>query len=95
MEREKRKEEPQLPHTLTIQDRARMAVSGVLDVATFDEAQVVLRTSMGRLTVRGHGLHVDQLSLDSGELRLSGTVETLEYDSGATASGGVLSRLLR
>ncbi len=84
-----------LPHGLSLQDRAKMTVSGVSDVVNFDENQIVLSTTQGRLTIKGSGLHVDQLSLESGDLHLSGLVDSLEYDEGTAHGGGLLRRLFQ
>ena len=94
MEREKNTDKQALPHSLSLQDRKKMAVSGVNEVVNFDENQVTITTTMGTLVIRGSSLHVDQLSLDSGELRLTGRIDIVEYDDSVT-SGGFLRRLFR
>lgn len=94
MEREKNTDKQALPHSLSLQDRKKMAVSGVNEVVNFDENQVTITTTMGTLVIRGSSLHVDQLSLDSGELRLTGRIDIVEYDDSVT-SGGFLRRLFQ
>ena len=42
-----------MPHGLTLQDRSRMSLSGIKDVITFDDSQVILNTDLGTLTIRG------------------------------------------
>ena len=37
------------PHTLVIEDRKRLSVSGVTDVESFDEETVALATELGEL----------------------------------------------
>ena len=81
-----------IPHGLTLQDRKRLSLSGIRDVVNFDEAQVLLKTDMGSLCIKGSQLHVDQLNLDSGELSLAGTIDSLEYEDNAV-SGGLFGRL--
>ena len=44
--------------------------------------------------MRGGDLHVDQLNLDAGELRISGRIDCMEYDDGG-AAGGFLRRLFQ
>lgn len=78
--------QPELPHGFTLQDRKKITMSGVSDVQTFDEKQVIVLTTQGRLIIRGSGLHVDQLSLETGDLQLSGQIDTMEY----TENGGSL-----
>lgn len=94
MEREKQTDQQTLPHSLSLQDRKKMAVSGVNEVVNFDENQVMVATTMGTLIVRGSSLHVDQLSLDSGELRLTGRIDIIEYDDSVT-TGGFFRRLFQ
>lgn len=81
-----------LPHSLVLDERERLSVSGVSDVSSFDESAVVAETSLGVLVIRGEGLHIERLSLDSGELVLEGEVASLEYEQ-PRASGGILRRL--
>ena len=44
-------------HSLELDKRERLSLSGVEDVMGFDESMVVLQTGLGRLSVRGEGLH--------------------------------------
>ena len=41
------------PHTLVIEDRKRLSVSGVTDVESFDEETVALATELGELIIHG------------------------------------------
>ena len=95
MERDTKGESRVLPHGLSLQDRQKLAISGVSDVVNFDENQVIIMTGLGTLTIRGSGLHVDQLSLESGELRVTGTIDLLEYDDSGAPGGGFFRRLFQ
>ena len=83
---------PPREHSLTIGGRERMSLSGVEDVSGFDESLVVLMTSLGELTVRGEGLHIEKIDLDAGQLELRGKICELGYDEPARG-GSLLSRL--
>ncbi len=78
-------------HALRIEGRERLSVSGVEDVAGFDENTVVLTTSLGELTVRGHELRIEKIDLEGGLLELRGKIGELSYDE--PARGGLWSRL--
>ena len=84
-----------MAHSLTMFGRERLAVTGVTDVTTFDENAIAMETDEGTLTVRGENLHVERLSLDQGELCLTGEVQSLEYDDTTGARGGLFARLFR
>ena len=79
-------------HSLELDKREKLSLSGVEDVNGFDENTVVLLTSLGRLTVRGEELHIGRIDLDSGELELSGKIQELSYDE-LPERGSLWSRL--
>lgn len=81
-------------HHVMLEGRERLSVSGVEEVERFDEESVVMETSQGTLIVSGQGLHIEQLSLDGGELRVEGTIDALSYEDGRRERGGFFSRLL-
>ena len=80
-------------HHVTMEDRRGLTVSGVEDVERFDEDEIVLSTTAGALIIKGSELHMEKLSLDGGEVRVSGRVDTLSYEE-KRASGGFFARLL-
>ncbi len=83
----------QLEHRLTLLQRERMQLTGVEEVISFDEDSVVLKTNMGLLTVHGQALQLKTLSLDGGQVDLSGTVDALIYQAARPAGG--LRRLFK
>jgi len=85
---------PPAPHNLILEGRERLSVSGVSDVSSYDESAILLNTSMGELTVKGADLHIEKLSLDTGELSVRGRVSELIYEEPAV-SGGFWSRMFR
>ena len=83
-------------HNLIIEGRGRAAISGVTDVESFDENEIIMATSMGVLFLRGTGLRIDRLSLDTGDVTIEGTIIKLEYeDDVREPQGGFFSRLFR
>ena len=84
----------QQPHRVELDGRGHLLVSGVEDVELFDETGIVMSTSAGTLIVTGEELHIGQLSLDGGELKVDGRIDSLSYEEPAAARGGLLRRLL-
>lgn len=80
------------PHHLILEDRSRLSVTGVEDVVSFDEAEIITRTAQGTLIIRGTGLHIGKLTLDSGEVSVEGMVRELCYEDTAPV-GGFWSKL--
>ena len=81
-------------HKLTLEERGRLSVSGVEEVESFDENTVVMTTALGTLVIQGENLHIEALSLDGGELKVTGEVDSLSYEQRQEQSG-LLRRLFR
>ena len=82
-------------HALSLEGRKKLAVSGVMDVVSFDEGAAALETSQGTLILRGRELHVEQLDLEAGRIRISGEVDSLVYEENRQTRESFLSRLFR
>lgn len=80
-----------LPHRLTLAERKKLTVTGVTEVISFEDTQVILQTGMGLLSVQGSQLQLKTLSLEGGQVEVEGTVSALIYEE--TRQGGWLSRL--
>lgn len=68
-------------HKLIINNRKTSMVTGVLDVLSFDLNEVLLETEMGMLMVKGTDLHVNRLSVEKGEVDLSGNIDSVAYSN--------------
>lgn len=79
-------------HSLNMESREKLSITGVDDVSGFDENLIVLTTAQGDLTIRGQGLHIDRIDLDAGQLEVRGHIQELSYDEPAR-SGSLWSRL--
>ena len=81
------------PHAVTLDERCKMSVTGVEDVESFDESEIVMRTSQGDLIVRGSGLHIGKISLDVGEMRVEGLITEFSYEERSGTDGSFWSRI--
>ena len=73
-------------HEVSMSGREKLDVTGVEDVMGFDENTVILKTSLGVLTVHGDSLHVDKIDLDTGDIELRGRIKDLSYDDAPDGS---------
>jgi sporulation protein YabP len=85
--------EQQLPHKLTLNERKQLTMTGVSEVVSFDDASVVLHTSLGTLVIQGRDLQLKNLSLDGGQVAVDGTITAISYEE-PKAAGSWLGRLL-
>ena len=82
-------------HHIILEEREQLSVSGVEEVESFDENTIVMLTNRGTLIVRGEELHIEKLSLDGGDLKVEGEIDSLTYEDSGRDKGGLFSRLFR
>ena len=64
---------------LILENREKLSVSGVIDVSSFNDENIILETELGTLIVRGQDLHINKLNLDIAELIVEGDIESCAY----------------
>ena len=89
---DERKISAQKPHSLSLEERKSLAISGVERVDSFDEREIVMLTSGGSLIIRGSDMHMGKLDLVSGEATVTGLITELCYEEVAP-SGSLWARL--
>ena len=83
------------PHSVILENRKAFTATGVSNVDSFDEQTVVAYTDLVELVIKGNGLNINSLSIETGELTLTGEVSSMTYNSDTRPSGGFFSRLFR
>lgn len=81
-------------HNIIIEGRKKLTLSGVKDVISFDDETLLLETVLGRLTVKGAGLHIVNFDTASGDLFAEGKIYAAVYTSDEK-NGGFFSRVFR
>lgn len=66
-------------HSLMLENRRKLTLSGITDVDSFDERAVCLFTQLGELTVHGNNLHVNEMSVQTGDIIIEGEISALVY----------------
>ena len=92
MQEEKKLKKPQ---SLTLENRKTLIITGVSDVADFDAVHVSAETDYGLLTVKGSGLKIGRMSVESGELTVDGLIDAVFYEDDGGGKKGFFARLLK
>ena len=85
-------------HNVILENRKKASISGVDDVESFNEDEIVLHTeSHGVLVLRGSGLHINKLNVDSGDVNITGEISSMEYiaESLKSKGGGFFGKMFR
>lgn len=70
-------------HSVKLEQRENIFITGVNDVISFNEDMIVIDTKMDVLVIGGQNLHVNKLNLDDGELSVDGEINSLSYENDA------------
>lgn len=83
-------------HNVIMEERRRLTISGVTEIGSFDEQTVALFCETGELVIRGEGLHINRIDVDTGELSLEGArIDGISYADNPPRKGGFFGKLLR
>lgn len=83
-------------HNLILENRKNLSLSGVTDVDSFDEKSICLYTELGELTIQGRDLHIDSISVETGNMSITGDIWAVIYgDKDRKAPLSALGKLFR
>ena len=88
-------EENRIPHTVILNERSELKISGVRDVDSFDDESIAAYTDTGELIISGEELHISRLDVETGDLSVEGNIVSLVYAGSHTKDKGFFSRLLK
>ena len=80
MERKATELAPNTAHTILIENRRRMRITGIVDVESFQEDEMTVLTQAGALTIWGDGLKLGKLNPEDGQVLLEGDIISIEYE---------------
>lgn len=88
---------PAIIQNIILENRGKLSITGVLDMLSFDDQVVIVETELGLLTVKGDNIKINKLSLDTSEVIIEGTVNSLNYSENNTEknSGGIFSKIFK
>lgn len=66
-------------HTLNLENRERLTLTGISDVDSFNEETIIAISSCGELTITGELLHIEELNVENEILTVSGKITSLTY----------------
>lgn len=66
-------------HSLAMEDRRELRLSGIQDVDSFDEQRIELNSVLGGIDITGENLKIAALDLDVGRVVVSGRIDSIVY----------------
>ena len=81
-----------MPHSLIIESRKSISVTGVTGADNFNDEEITLYTCWGQLCIKGENLQLSVLNTDSGDVSASGKINSVVYSERLEKHPGFFSR---
>ena len=70
-----------------VKNRECLTLSGVINVEGFAEDYLTLKTELGDVVVEGHGLKIESLTKENGEIFIIGRIDGVYYKDQKSEKG--------
>ena len=89
--------EERVQGNIIIEDRIKLSATGVIDVESFDNENVILITELGTIFIKGANFRINKLNVDIGEIVIEGEIDSCVYNDsyGRKNKGILLSRMFK
>lgn len=64
---------------ITLENRKKMTLTGVVEVISFDDEKIFLNTKLGALTIKGTNLKMNKLDVQNGDVIIIGEIYYIVY----------------
>jgi len=82
-------------NNIIIENRMKTNVSGVTDVVSFSETEVVLDTALGGLVLIGEDFRVNKLNVEIGEFTVEGKLNSFSYEVAKAPKESVFKKMFK
>ncbi len=69
----------ELKHDAIIKSRKRLEMSGINDVSSFDDTEILVQTDGSGISIEGEGLKIERFDSENGELIVNGLINGIFY----------------
>jgi len=85
-------------HSITLNERKNLIITGVKKIDSFDDEEFLLETNMGYIVIKGEDLEIVKLDTFQGNVSIKGRVNSLTYMESSNKKekeDGIFSKLFK
>ena len=71
----------EVKHDVVLKSRRRLEMTGISDVSSFDEGEIIVQAESFGVSIEGENLKIEKFNSENGELILNGFINGLFYYS--------------
>ncbi|AOR22343.1 sporulation protein YabP [Clostridium taeniosporum] len=82
---------------LSLENRQKLILSGVIEVLSFDNQKIDLTTVLGNLSIKGSDLKMNKLDVKNGDVIINGNIDSMVYSGKEIKKSkeSIISRLFK
>lgn len=84
-----------LPHSLIIEERGKLIISGVTDVGNFDDENITVFTGCDEIDIKGEKLKISEVNTDNGNFCAEGRITSVSYSTKKTKNSGFFAKVFK
>ncbi|NEZ47686.1 sporulation protein YabP [Clostridium niameyense] len=65
---------------LSLENRKKLILSGVKEVISFNDTEIILNTNLGNLDIKGENLKMNKLDVQNGDVIIVGVITACIYE---------------
>jgi sporulation protein YabP len=95
-EKSKQEKPKPKPHNYILENRAKLILSGVHEVGSFNDSEVIAYTTQGELRIKGKDLQIVMLNVESGDMEITGKIYSSVYtDNVERVPNNIITKLFK
>lgn len=82
--------------SLSLENRKKLVITGIIEVISFNDEQIILTTNLGTLNIKGLSLKMNKLDVQNGQVIIIGTVNSCIYSNNhLKKKGNIISKMFK
>lgn len=76
-----KKQQENLNSTLTLINRENLSLSGITEILSSSETEIIARLNQDKVNIQGNNLRITKLDVTTGIIETTGIVNSIKYNS--------------
>ncbi|MCL1880975.1 MAG: sporulation protein YabP [Oscillospiraceae bacterium] len=82
-------------HGIVVENRKKIILTGVKEVESFNDDDIIVVTNLGGLRIRGKKLEVAKINVETGDMEVSGMIDSIHYSDSVRTPNNIITKLFR
>lgn len=82
-------------HNVNIKARKRLEMTGIIDVSSFDDLEIIVQTENSSISIEGEELKIESFNSESTDLLVKGKINGIYYFNKATQKKKSIKNLFK